>query len=243
MLLLLSEPRDWLLLNLICQPLPHQERQWGMVGVNGIRDSRQGTPPPHRQVLFGGLSDWSGWVKQGSNDSWEMLWGPRDTWKMKPIPGDPHRAWSLLNTALSFCVCVFISAVKPAIFTSAHCTHLLYSWKEPDDLRKCFEKWVWMNKEHYSWEKERKQESHAVIRSFSLEEGCPGRGERRLPFGTQCSDTKEHILYTTIKATRPVGLWLKCPRDHEKSTPSSLFVTVSMHSVKFSLWVYRNITP
>lgn len=110
-------------------------------------------PPPCLECLFGVLSDWPGCVKQGWDESWEMLWRARDTWKMKLIPESLQWAWSLLNTALLFSVCVSVCLFSlPLLHYSSLQTVHLSAWpvlwpivficsvaeKNLDDLRMCF---------------------------------------------------------------------------------------------------------
>lgn len=105
-----------------------------------------GNSPPCLLGLFGVLSDYPGWVKQGWDESWEMLWGSRDTWKMKPIPENPEWVWSFLNTALQSSLCVpvvYLAVSAPPLQAVhlgalAHCIQILWSWKDPDDLGMCF---------------------------------------------------------------------------------------------------------
>lgn len=97
-------------------PLLYQERYWAMHQsvygtLGGTRDCGQWIPSLSGR-LFGVLT--VGWVGQtGWNESWEMVWRSRETWKMKPIPENPQWGWSLLNAELHLSVCV--CAVYPAI--------------------------------------------------------------------------------------------------------------------------------
>lgn len=94
---------------------------------------------------------------------------------------------SVFTTLMTANACMLFTSVPgPVLWPSVYNCSVVE--KDPDDLGMALvDVGVSEQRTLFLREKVRKQESHALIRSFSLEEGCPGRGERCVEGGCPLS--------------------------------------------------------